>query len=278
MPLRPPAATAQTSTWGTNSVKSAGAEKAKSAKNKLKDFKDHLQKWGMDTSYNHAFLIGGKLNSDGWSGSMYFVKRKNYHISNFWEISFSEIKHEKQTKLQGSNGAFPDLGTATPYVFGKINNLYTLQIGYGKETLILPAVMEGNISVSFRYSAGLSLAMLKPYYLKLIDVDYSNNPTTATLEQQKYNHSDSALFFNTSDILGAASWAKGLGEITYVPGAYLQTAFAIMPGKNKAFIQVVTLGINADLYAETLPIMADQKAYPWQISLFAGLGIGKRWK
>jgi hypothetical protein len=71
---------------------------------------------------------------------------------------------------------------------------------------------------------------------------------------------------------------KGLGEITYVPGAYFQAAFAVTPGKNKSFVQVVTVGINAALYSETLPIMADQKAYPCEIALFAGLGIGKRWR
>jgi hypothetical protein len=276
--LIPCMSSAQTSTWSSGSAKAGAAQKAASAKHKLKDFKKHLQEWGMDTSFNHTFLIGGKLNSDGWSGSMYLMKRKNYHVTNFWELSFSEIKHEKQIKQQGTNSAFPELGNTTPYVFGKINNLYTLQVGYGKEMLLLPAVMEGNISVSFRYSGGFSLAMLKPYYLKLIYTDYSTNPATAHLEQQKYSSSDSDLFLNTGTILGAASWSKGLGEITYVPGTYFQAAFAITPGKNKSFVQVVTLGINAALYAETLPIMADQKAYPWEVALFAGLGIGKRWK
>ena len=69
----PMASKAQTSVWsGTNAAKS----KVMGAKHKMKDFKDHLEKWGLDTNYNHAFLLGGKLNSDGWSGSMYFVKRK----------------------------------------------------------------------------------------------------------------------------------------------------------------------------------------------------------
>ena len=269
---------AQTSTWNSGAVQGAATSKATSAKKKLKDFKDHLQKWGLDTNYTHAFLLGGKLNSDGWSGSMYFVKRKSHDISNFWEISFSEIKHEKQVKQQGSNDDFPLLGNGTPYVFGKLNNLYTLQIGFGKEKLLLPAVMEGNISISFRYSGGFSLAMLKPYYLKLIYIDYTANPETAHMEQHTYSHADSTEFLDANTILGAASWSKGLNEINYVPGAYFQTAFAITPGKNKSFIQVVTIGINAAAYAKALPIMIDQKAYPYDVSLFAGLGIGKRWK
>ena len=264
---------AQNSVWGgTNAAKN----KTTSTKHKLKDFKEHIQNWGLDTNYNHAFLLGGKLNSDGWSGSMYFVKRRSYKLNNFWQINFSEIKHDKQTKQTGSNTAFPQLGNATPYVFGKINNLYTLQIGFGKEKLLLPAVLESNLSVSYRYSGGLSLAMLKPYYLKLIYEDYGG--TSAHMEEHKYSQIDSVHFLNANAILGASKWSKGLDEIDYVPGAYLETAIAITPGKNKSFVQVITLGINGALYAKSLPIMADQEAYPWQVSLFAGLVIGKRWK
>ena len=138
--------------------------------------------------------------------------------------------------------------------------------------------MEGNTSVSFRYGGGLSLAMLKPYYLKLIYADYSTTTPTAHIEQHSYNGADSALFLNTGTILGASAWSKGLSEIHYIPGAYFQAAFAITPGKNKSFVQVITLGINGALYAEKLPIMADVQAYPWEVSLFAGLAIGKRWK
>lgn len=267
---------AQNSVWNSDAKKSAG-NKANKTKHKLKDYKEHLQNWGLDTNYNHAFLLGGKLNSDGWSGSMYFVKRKSYKLSNFWQINFSEIKHEKQTK-EKSTASYPQFGNASPFVYGKINNLYTLQIGFGNERLLLPAVMEGNISVSFRYSLGFSLAMLKPYYLKLLYSDNSNPTDTVHIEQHKYSPSDSTRFLNTNRIFGASKWTKGLDEIDFVPGAYFETAIAIIPGKNKTFIQTITLGINGAFYAKALTIMADQKAYPWQVSLFAGLAIGKRWK
>jgi len=263
-------------TWGsTKSLKKSAADKASKAKHKAKDLKDHLKKWGLDSNYNHALLIGGKLNTDGWSGNIYYAKKKNYKTSNFWQLSFSEIKHEKQTKQQGSNTEYPYLGNPTSFVFGKINNLYTLQIGFGKEKLLLPAVLEGNLSVSFRYSGGFSLAMLKPYYLKLI---YLNGNDSAQIQDEKYSTANSSKFLNSNFILGASKWSKGLNQIYYMPGAYFESAIAIIPGKNKTFIQVITLGINAAVYAKSLPIMADQNSYPWQVSLFAGIGIGKRWK
>lgn len=272
------AASAQNSVWNSagkakdNAVKKTGKTVAKA-----KDFKKHLQQWGLDTGYHRAFLAGGKLNTDGWSGSLYFMKRASYSTSRVWQIHFSEVKHEKQVKQQGSNKSFPELGNPAPYVFGKINNLYTLQVGYGRETLLLPGVMEGNISVSMRYSFGLSLAMLKPYYLKLEDIDYTTNPATAHIKEAGYSQADSALFLNPNRIFGASSWTKSLNKIDYVPGGFIDAAVVLTPGKNKNFVQVITLGCNASAYYKELPIMEGQKAYPWEVCLYAGLGIGKRW-
>jgi hypothetical protein len=264
--------------WGstTSAARKNAADQVAKSKKKFKDIKKHLQEWGLDSNYNHELLVGGKVNSNGWSGSFYYLIRKSYKVSNLWEVHFSEIKHDKQDKLQGTNSAFPQLGAASPFVYGKINNLYTLQVGFGKEVLLLPAVMDGNLSVSFRYSGGFSLGMLKPYYLKLI---YTDSVTALPyLATQKYSGTNSERFLNTGAILGAAGFTKGLGDMIYVPGAYLEACFVILPGNSKSFIQAITLGANAAFYSRSLPVMADQKAYPYQASLFAGLAIGKRWK
>ena len=266
---------AQNSVWNTAGAKKSATGKTDKAKHKLKDAKDHVQRWGLDTAYTHAFLAGGRLNSDGWSGGINFVKRKSYSTSSIWEIQFSEIKHEKQQKQKGKG--YPELGNATPYVFGKINNLYTLHVGFAQEKLLLPAVIDDNLSVSFRYSAGLSLAMLKPYSLKLIYIDNSGTRDSMHVEEHTYNRADSAKFLNTNTILGASTWTRTLPSITYVPGVFAELAMTITPGKLKSFVQVISLGIHGAYYAQNLPILADNKSYPWTVNLFAGLGIGKRW-
>lgn len=264
--------------WNNNATTKVIGKKKEGLSQRLKDYKQHLQQCGLDPNYNHELLVGGKVNTNGWSGSIYYLKKKKKLTNNLWQLHFSEIKQEKQIKQQGSNKAFPQLGNAGPYIFGKINNLYTLQLGFGKEKLLLPDVMEGNISISFRYSGGVSLAMLKPYYLKLIYVDYSQPGDPATLKEQKYSTSNSDHFLNSGDVLTTAKWSKGLDEIKYIPGMFAEVCFVITPSKSKSFIQVVTLGVNVAYYTKELPIMADQKAYPYQASLFAGLALGKRWK
>jgi len=268
---------AQSSVWdGGKDAQKSVKEKKEKTKSTFKDYKEHVQQWGMDTSLPHTLLLGAKANTNGWSGCIYRLKKiKGTTTSKFWQISFSEIKHDKQIKEQGTGLSTLSLGNPSPFVFGKINNLYTLQVGLGKEQLLLPAVVEGNISVSFRYNCGLSLAMLKPYYLKLVYTD--NASGSPYLKEEKFDSTNSAKFLNANSILGASKWSKGLNEISYVPGIYFDAAIAIQPGKNKLFVQVITLGANVAIYDRSLPIMADQQAYPWQASLFAGLALGKRW-
>ena len=265
--------------WSNISKTSAGAKKAADKKvSAINKWKDHLQQWGLDSNYNHSLSLGGRLNSDGWGGTVTYKRLISRSSYNLWQLSFSEIKNEKEAKQQKANTAFPELGASSSFIYGKLNNLYTLQLGFGKEQLLLPGIVEGNISIGLRYSGGFSLAMLKPYYLRLIEVDNSTQPATAKETDERYSAANSSLFLDPSFILGRYRWSKGLGEMTYIPGIYGQTALVIEPAKGKTLIQTITLGISGAVYSRQLVIMADQKASHWEGCLFAGLELGKRWK
>lgn len=260
-----------------NKVAATGSKKVNNTGAKLKKFRNHLQAWGLDSNYKQGFAIGARLNSTGYTGLLYYQRRRSRTENSFWQLSFSEIKHEKQIKQVRQNKAYPELGNATPFIFGKINNAYQLQLGYGREYLLLPGVLDGNLSVSLKCQAGFSLAMLKPYYLKLIYVDYTPDEH-AYLQEERYSDNNKEQFLNAGKILGAAKWKQGLKEINYIPGAYVDASIAIEPVKNKTFIKVISLGANVSIQSRKLEIMADQKAYPWSVCLYAGLSVGKRWK
>lgn len=274
-----PVAYGQNGVWD---VPKNPGKKAKSGVDKkvkgIKKLRDHVKQWGLEEDYNRGLLLGGRLNSNGWSGGVYYlVKNKpgNYHV---WQLHFSEVKHEKQVKQQAASTTFTELGEPSPFVFGKINNLYTLQVGYGKEQVLLPGVVEGNHSVGFRWNIGFSLAMLKPYYQRLVHVDYSQAEPVATLSEEKYSDENAELFLKTGYTLGGSKWSKGLDETSFVPGGYIDAAFVIIPAPSKGVVQAITLGCNAAVYTKPLPVMAAVKAFPYQVSLFAGLAIGKKWK
>ena len=269
---------AQDGVWDTpKETKKKAARRVSDGKGSFKKWKDHIEKWGHEDKYTHHLAAGGKLNSNGWSGCVYFLKRHRDAESHFFQLSFSEVKHEKQVKQQKSNTAFPEFGSGSPFVFGKINNLYVLQVGYGREQLLLPGVIEGNLSVSFRYSGGFSLALLKPYYLRLVYTDYANG-VPPVMREERWMDTNQDVFLNTNHILGASKWGKGLGETRPVPGVFGEAAIAIEVGNSKVLVQTVSIGANGAYYPDKLPVMAELKASNVVGSVFVGLSLGKKWR
>lgn len=269
---------AQVSVWQeSKSTMQSLKQKKDKGQSRFREWKDYIQKEATTTDYNDALSIGARLNTNGWSGGLYFLKQKGAGQQALWELHFSEIKHEKETKQENTETIFKDLGKGKPYIFGKINNVYTLQLGYGREQLLLPALLDGNLSMAFRYAAGPATAFLKPYYLELI---YLNTGSTGGVytQSEKYSAGNAQRFLDAGDIQGADKWSKGLGQTKLIPGLFGELAFVLEPDKPKAFIETITFGGNAAVYTKPLVIMADRKADQYQLSLFVGLEIGGRWK
>ncbi len=269
---------AQSSLWDGGKEKMMQTkEKGKSQAGKLKQWKNHVQQWGLDSNYNYALSISARLNTNGWSGDLNYIHQKVPGIKVLWSLHFSEIKHEKETKQQQSKGFHSELGRNTPFSFGKINNAYTLQLGYGREQMLLPALLDGNMSISLRYSAGPSLAMLKPVYLNLVYTEYVPEERS-WVSSERYSTANREKFLLQHTILGGDKWSKGLGELKFIPGLFADLAFVIEPDKPKSFVKAITIGGNLAYYTSPIEIMAERKAYRHQASFFVGLGLGKRWK
>jgi hypothetical protein len=270
--------------WAQHSVWQGGKEKMNDLKakgrkqeSKFRQWKKYIEDWGLDPNYNYSLALGARLNTNGWSGGIYYQKQLSAGKHVLWELHFSEIKHEKETKQENNAAPVPGLGKYTPFIFGKINNVYTLQLGYGRQQMLLPALLDGNLSVGFRYAVGPALALLKPYYLDVITTQYKPDYKIYE-ESERYDANNPGSFLKAANILGAAKWSKGLKETKFVPGLFGELAFVLEPDKPKAFVKTITIGGNAAFYAKPLEIMADRKAYRYQLSLFVGLAVGKRWK
>jgi len=269
---------AQVSVWQESQSKMQNLKRKKDKQqSRFREWKNYIEKEAATSDYHYALSIGARLNTNGWGGGLYFLKQKSTGSQTLWELHFSEIKHEKETKQENTKTVFKNLGKGKPYIFGKINNVYTLQLGYGRQQLLLPALLDGNLSVSLRYAAGPGLAFLKPYYLDLIYL----KPGTVSdgyTQSEKYSNDNARRFLEAGNIYGTSKWGKSLGETKLIPGLFGELAFVLEPDKPKAFIQTITFGGKAAIYAKALTIMADQKAYRYQLSLFVGLAIGGRWK
>ena len=269
---------AQQSVWeGGKEKMTAVKEKGAKQVSKIQQWKKHVQEWGLDPQYNHALSLGLRLNTNGWSGGVYYLKQQSAGKKTIWQLHFSGIQHEKEIKQQRTGTTYNYLSKNTAYSLGKIYSAYTLQLGYGQEQMLFPALLDGNLSLSLRYTAGPALALLKPYYLKLLYVEYTPEEH-AYMQVERFSAGNADHFLNPAYILGSEKWSKGLGETRFIPGLFAELAIALEPEKPKSFVKTITIGGNAAFYSSRIELMAERKAYPYQASFFVGLAFGKRWK
>ena len=269
---------AQQNIWeGSKEQLTKTKEKAAKQGSRLQQWKAHIGQWGLDSNYTYALSLSGRLNTNGWAVGIYYLKQVAPGRKSLWQFHVSEIKHEKETKQQQPSGVFTGLGKKTPYIFGKINNVYNIQLGYGREQLLFPALLDGNLSVGIRYAAGPSVALLKPYYLKLVNVEYQPEERQ-WITEERYMISNEDRFLKPSLILGASAWGKGLKEIRYIPGIFAELALVFEPDRPKSFVKTITIGGNAAYYSSRIELMATREAYAYQLNFFVGLALGKRWR
>lgn len=218
--------------------------------------------------YNKQNAYGFKFNTDGWGMFYEHGKYKNINTTNLWWLEFGEHKHPKEEKVPtiSASGGFLIISS---YIYGKRNNFYNLKLGFGQQKLIGGKGNKNGVAVSAIYGGGVTLGMLKPYYIQI------QNPSTNLNEQIKYDNNDS-LFLDASIIMGRGGLTRGLGEMKYVPGAHLRTALRFDYGRYNELLSALEVGLNAEFYSSKMPIMLRNKEKNFFFNAYVALTFGKR--
>ncbi len=221
-------------------------------------------------------VLEGGLHSDGWGMGMqggYQLSARGYQG---WEWSVNRMFHEKEIKQSNSSDLFKDLGKPGEYVYGKINDAFSIRLGYNRNIVLLPAFLDGKTDLYLHVSAGASVGLLKPYYLKLAQFSYDSAGTAVQqVITEKYNSRNAASFLDRSRIFGAASWSRGLSEIQYVPGLYASAGIYMLSFGPGSVIKGWGMGASAAFYSKALSVMAMQQAHNYQCHLWIKIFLGK---
>lgn len=226
------------------------------------------------------FSVGFRLNTDGWSlfadrGTVQSEEKFSdlFYNVKLMQLEFGEHKHPMEIKRSNTTNNISN-DKSRPFIYGKINNFYALKLGYGRRKLIAGKPETGTISVHWVYLGGLSVGLLKPYYLEAyVPVDQFG---TLGQESIKYSDSTKGPFLSKQNILGSSGFTKGIGEIKIIPGIHLKTALHFDFASTKHAKLAIETGINAEFYAKKVEIMANQKAQPYMVNVYASLQFGRR--
>lgn len=197
--------------------------------------------------YSKQSIFGLQLRTNGYGLFYEKGKMKTQRNTTLYGIEFNEIKHPKEDKLPNGTGGF---SFGNPYVYGKVNNFYQLQLGVGQQHILGQKGNKNGVAVSLVYKGGLSLGLLRPYYIEVDD-----NGVAKTI---KYSQEDSALFVS-GVILGGGGLGKGWKEIKVKPGAFVKTALRFDFGRFNEVVSGIEVGVSAEFYSAKIPIMLFQK-------------------
>ncbi|MGN6166446.1 MAG: hypothetical protein ACTHOF_18085 [Flavisolibacter sp.] len=225
---------AQDSTSNNNSKKSRKSEKQQRISAMMKQEEEG------NLAYVKQNGFGIMLRTNGYGIFFEIGRRKSQRYTNTYSIELTEIKHPKEEKTGGSF-------FSNPFIYGKINNFYQAKLGYGQQYILGQKGNKNGIAVIALAQGGLSMGLLKPYY---ITVNSLSGSTTI-----KYDD-DNTTFLTYDPNNSGAGFTKGWGELKLKPGAYIKTALRFDFGRFNESVSAIEIGMSLDAYADKISIMA----------------------
>lgn len=220
-------------------------------------------------------LSGGiRLNTDGYGifvdkgwlkgGETFGTQNRDllYHVA-LLQVELQERKHPKEI---ASNQLLGPGGQATNYILGKINNFYTLKVGYGRRQMIAGKPDPGTFSVHWVYLGGFAGGLVKPYYL-MLNRGYG---------EQKYNDTIAQVFVSPGYIDGKSGFTKGLNELKFVPGVHGKTGLHVDFSAGRKAVAALETGVNVEYYFSKIEQMVAQKPQNAFLNFYASLQFGIR--
>ncbi len=212
--------------------------------------------------YRNERTFGFQINTNGWGLGYRYGDRINYFEKRIYEVDLSLIKHEKEIKSAST------YISSESFVFGKLNYVFDLRLGYGKQNELFSKRDPGSIAVRYFYSIGPSVAILKPIYYEIL---YPVSDSLYGVTQEKFN----ADIHTSGDIKGKASFFDGIDEIKFVPGVYFKLGFNFEFSQDETLIHSLEAGIMLQAYLDQLEIMAVEDNQQFYFTLFASYKFGR---
>jgi hypothetical protein len=202
------------------------------------------------------------LNTDGWGLSYREGKRVDYLNKKIIEIDFGILKNPKEVKL--SNPYYQTPGT---FVFGKLNSVFILRGGIGRQHEIFKKADLGGVAIRYFFSGGPVIAFAKPIYYKILD---PISQYEFQLKEEKFDVKK----HEPGMIYSKSRYLKGFNETKLTPGIYAKGGFNFEYSKQDKVIHAIELGAQINLFPKKIPIMATESNKAIFFSLFASYRFG----
>ena len=218
------------------------------------------------------------LHTLGYGLGYRFGTNQTYYKNRMFEFDLFEMRAPNQTRRYNEN--FPN---PRSYVYGKLNNLYIIRAGIGRQFLLNRKPYWGGVEVRTFYYGGIDIGLAKPSYLYIAYyVVVDNQITVDHIALERY---DPVIHFpyigantsNLSDIYGRGPILSGFNKIKPYPGLYAKGGFNFEFSAQNDRIKAVEAGVTIDVFPTRVPIMAFKEPNLFFITGYLSFHFGKRY-
>lgn len=238
------------------------AQDGKPVKIKANDLQDYM--------YKKEFTGGLRVQTNGVTIYTEYGWIKNIFKTRLIQLEYTYYIDFRQ-KRQPSNAE-----NGRGYFYGMQNRFHSLHFSYGIKRTIAEKANRNGVRLSFIAFGGVSLGLLKPYYL---NVNVAEDGSATQIEPVKYGTSAKydSLFLDKTKISERAPTRFGLNEIEPIPGLHGKLGLNFDFGRKDEFVKALECGVILDLYYKRLNLMANQHNRFYQVGMYLSFHLGKRW-
>jgi len=217
------------------------------------------------------------LHTLGYGLGYRFGTNKTYYQNRMFEFDLLDMRAPNQTKRYNEN-----LPNPRSYVYGKLNSLFIIRAGIGKQHLLNRKPYWGGVEVRAFYYGGLDIGLAKPTYLYINyyyiqGVNYIVEKTTLErYDPEKHFPYIGANPNDLSEIYGRGPILSGFGKIKFYPGIYAKGGFNFEFSAQNDRIKAIEIGAAVDVFPKPVPIMAFSKDNYFFITGYLSFHLGKR--
>ncbi len=218
--------------------------------------------------YKNSIRGGAMLHAKGWGLTGQYGQHQTAKRSFLYNFDLLlSMKHPKETKIVN-----PLYDQAKPYVYGKKNALIGIKPGIGHKFILADKNESLGVRVSFNYSFGPTIGLIKPVFLEIIQKDSDNGRLVTEFERyQPDKHVDQAR------IKGGAPFLMGLDKSTINWGIHIKPNFTFDWGQDAKNYKTLETGLMVDYFPRKVPNFAFIENKNFFINLYVSFSFGTRW-
>lgn len=158
------------------------------------------------------------------------------------------------------------------FYYGKQNNFYSLQLMYGNRRVLANKSEVSGVKLSLTYLGGVTLGLLKPYYLDIEKIS-GNSFYTESIRYEKDTEGD---FLNRNKIIEPSGFDKGFNKMTFAPGLTAKLGLNFDFARKNTIVTSLEVGSQIDVFYRKINIYANDTNKPYILNLYLSFQIGKR--